>query len=83
MCLNYALFILQKKSYFTSRRVGPSQYGPLYRFHLFEDESLAFRYVNGIVILENYANRPHHTATSFQFVMKPVPNVKFSDDCTA
>ena len=83
MCLNYALFILQKKSYFTSRRVGPSQYGPLYRFHLFEDESLAFRYVNGIVILENYANRPPHTKASFLFVLKSVRNVKFSDDCTA
>ena len=83
MCLNYTLLILQKKSYFIVRHIGRSPHGHLFRFYLYENKSLAFRYVNGKVILENFANRPRHTTTSFQFVMKPASNVKFSDDCTA
>ena len=83
MCLNYTLFILQKRSYFIVRHAGRSEHGHLFRFHLYENESLAFRYVNGKVMLENYDNRQCYTKTSFEFVMKPTANVKFSDDCTA
>ena len=50
-------------------------------FYLQKDPSLAFRYVNGVVKLENYDKRKPHTKASFMFELAPVNSVKFNDDC--
>ena len=85
MYIDNAFFIFQNKSYFIAELQGTSTHPPGQKFLFFleEDNSLAWRYVNGEVVLENYANRPPHTTASFHFVIETAPNVKFADDCTA
>ena len=72
---------LQNNSYFTASFQGDfTTRGAVYLiFH--KASSLALRYVNGVVILDNYDDRPRHTTTSFLFEIATIDNVKFSDDC--
>ena len=82
MYLDHALFILQNNSYFiASLQEHSKERGAVYMFRLHKDRSLAFRYVNGFVKLENYDERKPHTKASFLFKLIPVNRVRFNDDC--
>ena len=74
------LCYLQNNSYFTASFQGYDTRGAVFLF-LHKGSSLAFRYVNGVVKLDNYDDRPSHTTTSFLFEIATIDNVKFSDDC--
>ena len=70
---------LQKSSYFTAKQYPPPGDATYLIFQ--KGSSLAFRYVNKVVKLENYDQRGPHTTASFLFKFVPVHNGKFSDDC--
>ena len=80
MCLDHALFILQNNSNFIAQFQGYyTPRGAVFMFYLQRDPSLAFRYVNGVVKLENYEKRKPHTKASFLFKLVPVNRVRFKD----
>ena len=75
---------LQSNSYFTAQSQGYSTLnGEAYHF-IHKSSSLAWRFVDGVVILDNYDDSSSDTKASFLFEIATIDNVKFSDDsvCT-
>ena len=82
MYLDHALFILQNNSYFIAQNQRCyTPRGAVFMFYLHKDPSLAFRYVSGVVKLENYDESKPHTKPSFLFELVPANSVSFDDDC--
>ena len=72
---------LQDNSYFTAHSEGNNitntPHATVYRF-IHKSSSLTLRFVDGVVILDNYDDS---SKASFLFEIATIDNVKFSDDC--